>query len=138
MSEFTKYDLENIITKILIDNPNKLYSQNELYEMAKTYYNDENEIFFGHFLLIWQKLQENPNLVYSINNMIKYKKSNNNELIDHINKYPRLYQGYELNHRKNIFKKKSSKIVVQESHYYYYLFVVFLLIFFSYFLPRYI
>jgi hypothetical protein len=133
MSEFTKYDLDNIIIKILIDNPNKLYSQNELFEKAKTYYMNDNEIFFGHFLLIWQKLQENPNLVYTINDMIKYKKSNNNEIIEHINKYPRLYQGYELTHNKNNFKKKYIKPLENSCSCYYFLFLAVVPIFFFYF-----
>ena len=119
MSNFTKYDLEHLTTKILVDNPNKFFSQDLLYkEVSNFYQNNMSELFFGHFLLIWQKLLENTNHVIINDNMIKYKEDTTSDIINHMKKYPKLYQGYELSNNNHIIKfNKKIKLQCPNSYY---------------------
>lgn len=59
---FTKYDLDTIIIKVLMDNSNKWFSKSDLYNEVKKLFSDK-KLFISHYLFVWEKLLLNTNFI---------------------------------------------------------------------------
>ena len=109
---FTKDNLDTLVFKILIDNPEKWFDQYILFEELKKYYNNNDELFIGHFLFLWYKLLNNTKFISNINynNHIIITIKLSTTLINIINKKPYLnistfndYQFNDLTINKQIY-----------------------------------
>lgn len=113
---FTKFELETVTIMILANN-NKWFTKQCLFDEVSKYYQNNDELYYGHFLFVWTKLLNNTNFISVHPSGEKIKnKTNEYEIFENFNEnqidvihdmnlqvqlkhmidYPKLYQGSKL------------------------------------------
>jgi hypothetical protein len=84
---FTKFELETMIIMVLTMHNNKWFTKQCLFdEVSKYYQNNNDELYYGHFLFIWTKLLINSNFISVHPSGEKIKnKTNENEFFENFN-----------------------------------------------------
>ena len=84
---FTKLELETVTIMVLTMNNTKWFTKQCLFdEVSKYYQNNNDELYYGHFLFVWTKLLINNNFISVHPSREKIKnKTNESEIYENFN-----------------------------------------------------